>query len=187
MPTDGRSSPRRIGPRSTGSGMNHSATAPAANPISNSTKTRRDGAGPYWTSAPATRAPSAWPEVGPPVVTTDASGRPDGCRSSSAALSAPVASPVAKPCTARAAKSHPTPSAPANTAIATISTTALPSSTGRRPIVSDSGPEGLLTAVESLCPPSASLHVERFHPRDTGIDPAADEPFEVLLRSTRSG
>jgi len=102
-PTRGRSIQIRIGRHSTGSGMNHSATAPAANPASSSTKTSRDGAGPYCTRAPAASAPTAWPEVGPPVVTTEASGRPGGWRSSSAALSAPVASPVAKPCTARAA------------------------------------------------------------------------------------
>ncbi len=45
------------------------------------------------------------------------------------------------------------------------------------------GPEGLLTAVEDLCPSACSLHVERFHPRDTGVDPAA-APFEVVVRST---
>jgi len=46
------------------------------------------------------------------------------------------------------------------------------------------GPEGLLAAVEALCPAACPLHVERFHPRDLGVDPAADEPFEVVLRST---
>lgn len=46
------------------------------------------------------------------------------------------------------------------------------------------GPEGLLAAVESTCPSTCELHVERFAPKPVEADREADGPFEVLLRST---
>ena len=63
-----------------------------------------------------------------------------GWRSSSAALNAPIAVPVANPWIVRAANSQPTPSAPANATIATISTMSAASSVGRRPTWSEMDP-----------------------------------------------
>ncbi|WP_126639882.1 hypothetical protein [Embleya hyalina] len=47
---------------------------------------------------------------------------------------------MARPCTARAASSHGTPSATANSAIATASAASAAIGTGRRPTWSDSAP-----------------------------------------------
>ena len=49
------------------------------------------------------------------------------------------------------------------------------------------GPEGLLSAVEGLCAPwpPGSLHTERFAPKPTALQAAADREFELVLQ--RSG
>ncbi|MDA3648376.1 PDR/VanB family oxidoreductase [Saccharopolyspora indica] len=48
------------------------------------------------------------------------------------------------------------------------------------------GPEALLTAIENAWRgrDSDRLRVERFHPREVAGDPAADQPFEVLIQSS---
>ena len=61
-------------------------------------------------------------------------GRFAGWRSIRAALIAPIAVPVAIPWSVRAANSQPTSWAPANAAIATISSAKAATSVGRRPM-----------------------------------------------------
>ncbi len=63
-----------------------------------------------------------------------------GWKSSSAALIAPIAVPVAIPCRIRAANSQPTPLAPAKASMATISSTSAAISVGRRPMWSEIEP-----------------------------------------------
>ena len=72
--------------------------------------------GPYWASAPVPSAPAPSPRRGAAVVISGASPLPSGCRSISAAPSAPVAVPTAAPCSARAANRSPTLCAARNTA-----------------------------------------------------------------------
>ena len=102
--------------------------------------TQSVGAGSHSTAIPAPTAPSDNPKPGAAEFTSGPSGFSVRCRSSSAAPNAPVIAPVAKPCTTRAASSHPTPSADRNSTIDAASTTNAAASTGRRPTWSDSPP-----------------------------------------------
>ena len=98
------------------------------------TKTNRVGCGPYWISTPVPTAPSPSPPVAATLLTSDPSRDPfGGCRSSRYAPTTPIAAPVAKPCTIRAANSAGTPCASRKTAIAPASTSSDTASTGRRP------------------------------------------------------
>ena len=72
-----------------------------------------------------------------------------GCRSSSAADSVPVATPVPMPCRTRAAIRPATLSASAKTAIAAASVPIAASSTGRRPTRSDSAPVSSRAAISA--------------------------------------
>ena len=132
-PTRGRSEARTPGRRVPGSGIASIPAAAATLAPSSSHHTRRVGAGPYWASALAPSAPAPSPRRGAAVVISGASPLPSGCRSISAAPSAPVAVPTARPCSARAANSSPTLRAARNTAHAPAVITRAARITRRRP------------------------------------------------------
>jgi hypothetical protein len=83
--------------------------------------------------------------------------------SSAAAASAP---PVAKPCSPRAISSHASDCATANSALDTTIPASAASSTGRRPISSDSRPNSsseLRTPMQYTAKTSVSRNVEKPH------------------------
>jgi hypothetical protein len=117
------------------------ARASATNSVNRIAKINRVGCGAYCTSSPVATAPSPRPKVGAALLTSEPSRDPSlGCRSRRYALSTPMAAPVANPCTTRAPRSHPTPSAPRNNAMAPASTTRAPANTTRRPTWPDNLP-----------------------------------------------
>jgi hypothetical protein len=129
----GRSEARTPGCRVPGSGIASIPAAAATLAPSSSHHTRRVGAGPYWASTLDPSAPAPSPRRGAAVVISGASPLPSGCRSISAAPSAPVAVPTPTPCSARAANSDPTSCAARNTAHAPAVTTRAARITRRRP------------------------------------------------------
>ena len=103
--------------------------------------TQSVGPGTNSTSSPAPTAPRESPSPGEALLTRGPSGRSLRWKSSSAAPSAPVIAPVARPCTTRAAISQPTPSARRKSTIAPAWSTSAPARTGRRPTWSESAPD----------------------------------------------
>ena len=100
------------------------------------------GYGAYCTSTPAPSDPMPWPRVGPiALIRVPRPGACGGLSSINAALNAPVAVPTPMPCTTRAAISQPTPSATLNNSMDASTSAVATSSTGRRPITSDSEPK----------------------------------------------
>jgi hypothetical protein len=104
-------------------------------------KTIRAGEPVNWTATPVSSAPSASPAVGAALaIVAPSASRRTGASSTSAAVNAPNAVPVATPCTARAAISQPIDVAKKNIPIATSWIRSAPISTGRRPMWSESEP-----------------------------------------------
>jgi hypothetical protein len=94
-----------------------------------------------FTAMPVSSAPTASPESGDTLVINAPSRLRDaGAASTTAALSAPLATPVATPCTVRAAISPAMSCASRKSPMATACSTSAPSTTGRRPMWSDSDP-----------------------------------------------
>ena len=119
----GRRESRQPSPRCTVSGSSNARAAMATNTASSSQNTRPDRVRAAVGQHPAKIAPAARPLSGATTpVRAPCQSRSGGCRSSSAALIQPMATPVARPWRMRAANSHTTLGATANTSIATIST-----------------------------------------------------------------
>nr|WP_245971969.1 hypothetical protein [Solirubrobacter pauli] len=88
-----------------------------------------------WIAMPASNEPPARPPVRPTLARIVPSRpRCGGASSTSAAVKAPVAAPLARPCTTRPAITHPTSDAPRNMRLDTSWTSRAPISTGRRPM-----------------------------------------------------
>ncbi len=134
IPTRGRSEASAPAWRAAVSGRSAVTTPAATVPASSTTYTRWVGAGANSTSAPAPTEPPARPSRVATLVTTPARPRAcGGAKSTTAAESVVIAAPVAMPCTTRAARSVPTPSATRKSTSATTSSATAAASTGRRP------------------------------------------------------
>ncbi len=139
--TCGRSASRQRPWAGAGSGVRATAPVDTASAAASTQKTRRVGSGASCTSSADPSAPTASPASGAELeMTAPRPRRPAGSVSSSDALSAAVARPTATPCTVRATSSQPVASAMRKTAAARMLIGRARSSTGLRPMWSDSRP-----------------------------------------------
>ncbi len=123
------------------SGIHSTTAAPTANTMASTPNTSITGWAVNLTAMPVSNAPTASPARGETlVIIAPRRLRDAGAASTTAALNAPLAMPVATPCTMRAPISPAMSSASTKSPIATACSTSAPSTTGRRPMWSDSDP-----------------------------------------------